>query len=151
LAAHGDRLQAVERFENRNGLRDRKRRHDPAERRLDSRDSHWSDRIFSSHNFEGNLYCQLLFLAVASGKSRTRSKGERARTTLRTTEDCLEALYKLRQNPAEPAARAAIGEFLAHKSSLVVAKAAKLAASGELQGLESQLVEAFHRFMKNPA
>ena len=67
------------------------------------------------------------------------------------TEDCLEALSRLRENPTAPAARAEIAQYLAHKSNAVVAKAAKLAGDFELQDLRPHLVEAFHRFMKDPA
>jgi HEAT repeat protein len=67
------------------------------------------------------------------------------------TEDCLEALSKLRQDRASPAACVELPSYLAHKSNLVVAKAAKLVAEFELQDMGRQLVEAFHRFMKNPA
>jgi len=67
------------------------------------------------------------------------------------TEDCLEALSRLRENPTAPAARAEIAQYLAHKSNAVVAKAAKLAGDFELQDLRPHLVGAFHRFMKDPA
>jgi HEAT repeat protein len=67
------------------------------------------------------------------------------------TEDCLEALSRLRENPVAPAAAAELGAYLGNKSSLVAAKAAKIAAEFELQDLKPQLVSAFHRFMKNPA
>ena len=69
----------------------------------------------------------------------------------RKTEDCLEALSRLRDDPTAPAARAEIGQYLAHKSNAVVAKAAKLVGDFELQDLRPHLVEAFHRFMKDPA
>ncbi len=69
----------------------------------------------------------------------------------RKTEDCLEALSRLRDDPATPAARAEIGRFLANKSNAVVAKAANLAGEFELHDLRTQLVDAFHRFMKDPA
>ena len=69
----------------------------------------------------------------------------------RKTEDCLEALGRLRNDPAAPAARAEVVRYLAHKSNAVVAKAAKLAGDFELHDLRPQLVEAFHRFMKDPA
>jgi hypothetical protein len=69
----------------------------------------------------------------------------------RKTEDCLEALSRLREDPTAPAARAEIGQYLAHKSNAVVAKAAKLAGEFELQDLRPRLVEAFHRFMKDAA
>ena len=69
----------------------------------------------------------------------------------RKTEDCLEALSRLRVDPTAPAARAEIGQYLAHKSNAVVAKAAQLVGNFELQDLRPHLVEAFHRFMKDPA
>ncbi|MBZ5596080.1 MAG: HEAT repeat domain-containing protein [Acidobacteriia bacterium] len=72
-------------------------------------------------------------------------------TQPRRTEDCLEALSRLRQNPTAPETRAELGKYLANKSNVVVAKAAKLVAELEMQDLEPQLVAAFHRFMKNPA
>ncbi len=69
----------------------------------------------------------------------------------RKTEDCLEALSQLRENPAAPEALAELGVYLRNKSNAVVAKAAKIAAEFELHDLEAQLVSAFHRFMTNPA
>jgi len=69
----------------------------------------------------------------------------------RSTEECLDALSRLRENPTAPEARAELGTYLAHKSNVVVAKAAKLVAEFEIQDLEPQLVAAFHRFMKSPA
>lgn len=69
----------------------------------------------------------------------------------RKTEDCLEALSRLRENLASPEARAELRQYLANKSSTVVAKAAKLAAEFELHELRPQLVEAFDRFMSHPA
>ena len=69
----------------------------------------------------------------------------------RKTEDCLEALSRLRENPAAPGTLAELGGYLGNKSSQVVAKAAKLAAEFELHELAPQLVSAFHRFMTNPA
>jgi len=69
----------------------------------------------------------------------------------RKTEDCLEALSRLRENPGAPGAPAELAGYLGNKSSPVVAKAAKLVAEFELQDLEPQLASAFHRFMTNPA
>ncbi len=69
----------------------------------------------------------------------------------RKTEDCLEALSRLREDPTAPAARAELEQYLEHRSNAVVAKAAKLAGDFELQDLRPALVEAFARFMKNPA
>ena len=68
----------------------------------------------------------------------------------RKTEDCLDALSRLRENPAAPGVRTELGGYLANKSNLVVAKAAKIVAEFELHDLEPQLVSAFHRFMTNP-
>jgi len=88
---------------------------------------------------------------VASGRNRRPSGEDSARAGSRRTEDCLEALHKLREDPDLTDARAAIAQFLAHKSNLLVAKAAKLAGEAGIESLEPQLVAAFHRFMKNPA
>jgi len=68
----------------------------------------------------------------------------------RKTEDSLDALSRLRENPAAPGATAELARYLGNKSNLVVAKAAKLVAEFELHDLELQLVSAFHRFMTNP-
>jgi hypothetical protein len=46
----------------------------------------------------------------------------------RKTEDCLEALSRLREDPTAPVSRAEIGQYLAHKSNAVVAKAAQMVA-----------------------
>src|SRR5579863_7264697 len=67
------------------------------------------------------------------------------------TEDCLDALSRLRENLASPGSQAELAGYLGHKSSAVVAKAAKLVAEFELHDLEPSLVSAFHRFMTNPA
>jgi hypothetical protein len=69
----------------------------------------------------------------------------------RKTEDCLDALSRLRETLASPESRAELRQYLANKSSAVVAKAAKLAAEFELHELRPQLVEAFGRFMNHPA
>jgi HEAT repeat protein len=69
----------------------------------------------------------------------------------RKTEDCLDALSRLRENPAVPGILSELGGYLGNRSSVVVAKAAKLVAEFELHDLEPQLVNAFHRFMTNPA
>jgi hypothetical protein len=70
---------------------------------------------------------------------------------IRRTEDYLEALSRLRENPGAPETCAELRKYLTNKSNLVVAKAAKLAAEFELHDLGPQLVEAFHRFMKEPS
>jgi HEAT repeat protein len=67
------------------------------------------------------------------------------------TEDCLEALSRLRENPAAPGVVAELGKYLGNRSGVVVAKTAKIVAEFELHDLEPQLVSAFHRFMTNPA
>jgi HEAT repeat protein len=67
------------------------------------------------------------------------------------TEECLEALSRIRDNPAAPGALTELGGYLGNRSSVVVAKSAKIVAEFELHDLEPQLVSAFHRFMKNPA
>jgi len=69
----------------------------------------------------------------------------------RKTEDCLDALNRLRDELPAPAARAELVRYLAHKSNQVVAKAAKLVADFELHDLAPALVDAFHRFMRDPA
>ena len=69
----------------------------------------------------------------------------------RKTEDCLDELHCLRE--ALPSAEAArqLRAYLQHKSNLVVAKAAKLVREFELLDLRSELLEAFDRFMQDPA
>ncbi|HVP45601.1 MAG TPA: HEAT repeat domain-containing protein [Bryobacteraceae bacterium] len=69
----------------------------------------------------------------------------------RRTEDCLDELSRLRENPTTPEARADLGRYLGNKSNVVAAKAAKIVAEFEIQDLEPQLMAAFHRFMKSPA
>ncbi len=69
----------------------------------------------------------------------------------RKTEDCLDALNRLRDTLPAPAARAELARYLAHKSNQVVAKATKLVADFELHDLAPTLVEAFHRFIRDPA
>ena len=69
----------------------------------------------------------------------------------RKTEDLLDALSRLRENPGMAGIAAELGGYVGNKSNLVVAKAAKMAAEFELHELEPQLVGAFHRFMTNPA
>ena len=69
----------------------------------------------------------------------------------RKTEDCLDALNRLREEFPASAAFAELVRYLAHKSNQVVAKAAKLVADFERHDLGPALVEAFHRFMRDPA
>jgi HEAT repeat protein len=66
-------------------------------------------------------------------------------------EDKLDALSRLRENPGTPAARLELGKYLDARSNLLVAKAAKIVAEFELRDFQPRLVEAFHRFMKEPA
>src|SRR5437899_2609349 len=108
------------------------------------------------------LYCPVLLRAMAScrrgGRNRPSSAENLAHAALlfwhlapvfvcmahaRKTEDCLEALSRLRRDPSTPAARAEVGQYLSHKSNAVVAKAAQLVGEFELQDLHPQLVEAF--------
>ena len=63
----------------------------------------------------------------------------------------LDAVSRLRQDPATPEARLALRKYLADKSNLVVAKAAKIVAAAELEELVPELVEAFQTFMRDPA
>jgi HEAT repeat protein len=69
----------------------------------------------------------------------------------RKTEDCLAALSRMRENLASPGVGAELASFLGDRSSVVVAKAARLVAEFELHDLEPSLVSAFHRFMTNAA
>ena len=61
----------------------------------------------------------------------------------------LDAVSRLRQDPASPEARLALRKHLADKSNLVVAKAAKIVAAAELEELVPALVDAFHGFMRD--
>jgi len=69
----------------------------------------------------------------------------------RKTEDCLEELHRLREALPSADAAAELRAYLRHKSNLVVAKAAKLAREFELYDLRADLVEAFERFLHDPA
>ena len=69
----------------------------------------------------------------------------------RKTEDCLEELHQLRGTLPSPEAAEQLRPYLGHKSNLVVAKAAKLAREFELYDLRAALVEAFSRFLEEPA
>lgn len=66
-------------------------------------------------------------------------------------EQALDRLAALRHEAGSPAVTAELKTFLKDRSNLVAAKAAKIA--GELRAAEliPDLVEAFHRLMKNPA
>jgi hypothetical protein len=72
-------------------------------------------------------------------------------TYARKTEEALDALSRLRENPDLPAVHGEVSHYLAHKSNAVVGKAAKLVADFELHDVHEQLVAAFYRFMKDPA
>jgi hypothetical protein len=72
-------------------------------------------------------------------------------TYSRKTEEALDALSRLRENPDSPAIHGEVSHYLAHKSNAVVAKAAKLAAGFELYDARPLLIAAFHRFMKDAA
>lgn len=69
----------------------------------------------------------------------------------RKTEDCLDELHRLRGSLPAPEAAEQLRPYLRHRSNLVVAKAAKLAREFELYDLRADLVEAFSRFMQDPA
>lgn len=69
----------------------------------------------------------------------------------RKIEDCLEELHRLRGTLPAPEAAEQLRPYLGHKSNVVVAKAAQLAREFELYDLRSGLVEAFGRFMQEPA
>jgi HEAT repeat protein len=66
-------------------------------------------------------------------------------------EKALDRLAELRHRDPSPHDIEEIRRFLTHKSNLVVAKAAKLAAQQRLSELVPDLVAAFHRFIANPA
>ncbi len=66
-------------------------------------------------------------------------------------EKALDRLGELRHRDPSPQDIEEIRKFLAHKSNLLVAKAAKLAAQHRRSELTHDLVAAFHRFMANPA
>ena len=65
-------------------------------------------------------------------------------------ESAIHAVAQLRGASPEQAAKA-LKAYLGHRSNLVVAKAAKLAAELRASNLTPELVAAFHRFMKDPA
>ena len=69
----------------------------------------------------------------------------------RKTEECLDDLHRLRGSLPSPEAAQELRAYLAHKSNLVAAKAAKLAREFELYDLRAELVAAFDRFLKDPA
>lgn len=66
-------------------------------------------------------------------------------------EKALDRLAELRHRDPSSQDAEEIRKFLAHKSNLVAAKAAKLAVEHRRSELLPDLVSAFHRFMANPA
>src|SRR5215469_9244563 len=66
-------------------------------------------------------------------------------------EQALEGLTAFRNGAGGPLVATELGAFLKNRSNLVVAKAAKIACQARATGLVSDLMEAFHRFMKNPS
>ena len=68
----------------------------------------------------------------------------------RKIEHALEALSRLRNAGATPEARDELRRYLADKSNLVVAKAARLVRELEFQDMQEQLAEVFARFLKDP-
>jgi hypothetical protein len=66
-------------------------------------------------------------------------------------EDRLAALSDLRRDPHAPEARKELAKCLASKINLLAAKAARIAGEGKVDELAPQLVEAFTRFMIDPA
>ena len=66
-------------------------------------------------------------------------------------EQALNRLAVLKNEAESPAIAAELKAFLKNRSSLVVAKAAKIASQGRAMELVPDLVEAFHRFKQNPA
>lgn len=67
----------------------------------------------------------------------------------RRLEDRLAALEELRQAPTSEASRAALQRTLTTKTNHVVARAAEIVGDYQLTELESDLVDAFERFMVN--
>jgi hypothetical protein len=57
----------------------------------------------------------------------------------------------LRRDPSSPAARQELAKSLANKINLLAAKAARIAGECKVDALAPQMVEAFHRFLKNGA
>jgi len=66
-------------------------------------------------------------------------------------EDKLAELATLGKEPDTPEARKQLHKHLAGKTSLIVAKAAEIVAHLEDHEFTSDLIAAFHRFMKDPA
>jgi HEAT repeat protein len=69
----------------------------------------------------------------------------------RGVEAMLAQLNELRSQLSTPETSAALARALSNSSNLVAAKAAALVREGKLQALVPQLVEMFHRFMRDPA
>jgi HEAT repeat protein len=66
-------------------------------------------------------------------------------------EDRLAALSELRKDPDSPQSRQELRKCLASKTSLLAAKAARIAGECKVDGLAAELVEALDRFIVNPA
>jgi len=68
-----------------------------------------------------------------------------------STEEALAAIHAMRQEPEKCEPARDLAPFLHHKSNHVVAAAAATAERMESGALAADLVEAFERFMQNPA
>jgi HEAT repeat protein len=66
-------------------------------------------------------------------------------------EQALDRLGALKNEAGDPAAAAELKVFLKNRSNLVVAKAANISGQARATELVSDLVEAFHRLMKDPS
>src|SRR4051812_17651977 len=66
------------------------------------------------------------------------------------TEQALDRLSSLKTDADDRHLADELKPYLAHRSNLVVAKAAKIARERALPGLVAELVTAFERFMENP-
>lgn len=60
------------------------------------------------------------------------------------------ALTALRDNAKSPQAIAALQQALSDRSNRVVSKAAEIVGGAEIKELESDLIEAYHRFLDDP-
>jgi hypothetical protein len=66
-------------------------------------------------------------------------------------EDRLAALGDLRRDPDTPEARQELARCIGSKINLLAAKAARIVGECKIDGFEKQLVQAFDRFMTDPA
>jgi hypothetical protein len=66
-------------------------------------------------------------------------------------EQALERLTAFKNGEGGPPVATELRAFLKNRSNLVVARAAKITCQARATGLVSDLMEAFHRFMKNPS